>query len=102
MSGDAQSPYPLARCTPCPVGRRPGQGGMVQALSRERAAGALRPYRAELGYRQQGNRAQRLLGVHNVVARISSASYTLCAISFENQLVLDHRTVEVSPKRGPG
>ena len=43
---------------PCAVGRRPGQGGMVQALSRERTAGALRPHRAELGYRQQGDRAQ--------------------------------------------
>src|ERR1700730_11234301 len=51
---------------PRPAGRRPGQGRMVQALSRERAAGALRPYRAKLGYRQQGDRAQRLLGVHNL------------------------------------
>src|SRR5215472_13168095 len=37
------------------VGRRPGQGRMVQALSRERAAGALRPRRPELGYRQQSH-----------------------------------------------
>ena len=44
-----------------PVGRRTGQGGMVQALSRERTAGALRPHRAELGHRQQGDRAQRFL-----------------------------------------
>ena len=51
---------------PGAVGRRPGQGGMVQALPRERAAGALRPHRAELGHRQQGDRAQRFLGVHDL------------------------------------
>src|SRR6202035_5083111 len=49
-----------------PVWRRTGQGGMVQALRRERSAGALRPHRAELGHRQQGDRAQRFLGVHDV------------------------------------
>jgi aspartyl-tRNA(Asn)/glutamyl-tRNA(Gln) amidotransferase subunit A len=29
-------------------------------------AGALRPHRAKLGHRQQGDRAQRFLGVHNL------------------------------------
>src|SRR5277367_6457060 len=48
------------------VGRWPGQGEMVQALSRERLAGALRPHRTELGHRQQGERAQRFLGVHDL------------------------------------
>jgi len=33
------------------LGWRPGQGRMVQALSRERPAGALRPHRAKLGHR---------------------------------------------------
>ena len=49
-----------------PVGRRPDQSGLVQALSRGRIAGALRPHRAELGHRQQGDRAQRFLGVHDL------------------------------------
>jgi len=40
------------------IGRRPGQGGLVQALCGERAAPELRAHRAELGPRQQGDRAQ--------------------------------------------
>ena len=48
------------------VRRRAGQGRLVQTLPRERTPGALRPHRAELGHRQQGDRAQRFLGVHNV------------------------------------
>ena len=43
--------------SPGTVGRRPGQGRMVQALPREGAVGALRAHRAELGHRQQGDRA---------------------------------------------
>jgi len=43
---------------PRPVGWWPGQGRMVQALPRERTAGPLRPHRAELGHRQQGDRAR--------------------------------------------
>src|SRR5438270_11392037 len=39
---------------------------MVQTLSRRRTAGSRRPHRAELGHRQQGDRAQRFLGVHNL------------------------------------
>ena len=42
---------------PGTLGRRPGQGQLVQALQREGAAGALRAHRAELGHRQQGDRA---------------------------------------------
>ena len=52
----------IARAT----GRRHGQGGMVQALRRERTAGALRPHRAELGHRQQGDRAQRFQRLHDL------------------------------------
>jgi predicted phage terminase large subunit-like protein len=42
------------------------QGRMVQALRRERSAGELRPHRAELGYRQQGDRAERLQRLHDL------------------------------------
>jgi hypothetical protein len=38
--------------SPSAAGRRPSQSGMVQALSRQRTAAALRPHRAELGHRQ--------------------------------------------------
>jgi predicted phage terminase large subunit-like protein len=38
---------------------------MVSQLRAERAAGSLRPHRAELGHRQQGERAQRLQRVHS-------------------------------------
>jgi hypothetical protein len=43
---------------PRTFGRRPGERTVVQALRRERSAGELRPHRSELGYRQQGDRAQ--------------------------------------------
>jgi transposase InsO family protein len=43
-----------------------GQGRLVQALPRERGARALRSHRAELGHGQQGDRAQRFFGVHNL------------------------------------
>jgi len=52
--------------SPAPLGRRAGQGNLVQALRRARAARALRAHRAELGYRQQGDRAQRLQRLHDL------------------------------------
>src|SRR6202047_5367883 len=52
--------------SPAPLGRRHGQGRMVQALCCKPAAGELRAHRAKLGYRQQGDPAQRFLGVHNL------------------------------------
>ena len=52
--------------SPAPLGGGLVKADMVQTLSRERTPGALRPHRAELGHRQQGDRAQRFLGVHNV------------------------------------
>ena len=43
---------------PGTAGRRPRQGGLVPALRARRNTGDIRPRRAELGHRQQGDRAQ--------------------------------------------
>src|SRR6202047_3666803 len=52
-----------------PIGRRPRQGRLVQALYARRNAAALRAHRAELGHRQQGDRAQRFQRVHELGRR---------------------------------
>ncbi len=52
-----------------PIGRRPRQGGLVRALRARRGAAALRAHRAELGHRQQGDRAQRFQRVHELGRR---------------------------------
>ena len=44
----------------------PQGGGVVQKLHAERAAGRVRPHRAELGHRQQGLRAQRFQRLHEL------------------------------------
>ena len=46
--------------------RRHGQGGVVSALSRRGSAAKLRSDRAELGHRQQTDRARRLFRLHDV------------------------------------
>lgn len=48
------------------IGRRHDKDGMVQELLGERAARQVRPYRAELGHRQQGFRAQRFQRVREL------------------------------------
>jgi hypothetical protein len=48
-------PAPADAATP---GRSHGQGGMVQKLRAKRTAGQIRSHRAELGHREQAERAQ--------------------------------------------
>jgi hypothetical protein len=50
---------------PVAIGRRARQGSLVPAV-RSRGDTAVRAHRAELGYREQGDRAQRLQRVHEL------------------------------------